>query len=367
MLVPRNMSNGENLLGLIDQRPFMDSLADQIIAKYGNDNEGGEVIDLSSMQAVKKRRRSMPAKYAPPKTLSPVKRAKSGSKSITYTKHEVINVRPSSSSRVQVSQTQCTALARLDDSTFSSKEIVLSRANRLAVKSQEFQIMGLNEYYNDLLNGDTDVANLLCCAVHTTLKGTFSMSSQLLLPNLPSHSIPIFRFDKNQMPYFILLCREPESEEAPSEILKDINESICQKSFLIYQLLLKLQSGINGQSEQEQHFINNAQQQKLLQQYLKMLVLNNEVVQAARRHLEALYGKDLPNPAIFDVIVQIDADNKPHFKFIAFPKNAPFDLNDSLSNYDKTITVFSKQIYEYIYANSLSPKTAKSKFVRTRM
>lgn len=359
------MTSGENLNGLIDQRPFLDSLADKMMAKYGNETDNGEVIDLSSMQVVKARRRSMPVKYAPPK--SQVKKAKQRSKTITYTKHETIKVRPNSSSGVEVSQTQCTALARLNDSTFSCS-VFTKHINRPATTNQEFQNMELSEIYNALLQGDTELANLLCCIVQTTLKGAPCLPSQIPLPKLPSHSVPIFRIDKDRVPYFILLYRDPQSAEASSKMLKDINKDICQKSFLIYELLLKFQSGENDQNcEQEQHSSNIEQQQKLLNQYLKTLVLNKEVLQVARQHLEDLYGKDLPNPIIFDVIVQIDAFYKPLFKFFAFPKTAPFELTDSLPDYDKTIISFSKQIYCLIYSSNLSSKTTMSKSVRTRM
>lgn len=348
-LVLKNTSSNGNLFG----RQFIDSLADKMMEKYGKDTDNRDVIDLSCMQVVKKRRRSIPVKYASLKA-EQQSGGKKRSKTITFTQQEVINVMPSTSSRtLPAFQAPCTTIARMEDTTVSCF-VSDKHFNRVAASNQEFQSRELDELYKALLQGDAEIADLLCCVVNTTMKGAACLTPEIPIPKLPPHSLPLFRFDKNRVPFFIMIFNNPQSRESPARQFKDLNDDIIQKSSLIYQLLLKHQSSEGDQSEREQSFENTDQQKTLLLQYLKKLLQDSRAVEAARQNLEALYGNELPNPGIFDVIVTLDGHNKPLFNFYAFPKTASFDLSDSLPNYDPTIHCYSKSIYELIYQSNRS-------------
>ncbi len=344
---------------------FIDSLADKMAEKYGGGGGGdttsnAEVIDLSCMQVVKSRRRSVPVKYVPapkPAAGGATKRSKSTT-SITFTQQEVINVTPSCSTPVgktprNTTNTTTISLG-LDDSS-SSRPTKLSSRTAAKLSKEEYHYR-LGELHSSLLlQGDAELADLLCCLVHTTMNGSPCLTPTVPLPKLPTHSYPVFHFDQNRVPFFILFREDfvstcAEELRSPAELLKDVDEEMLQKSRSIYEFLLKHQA----RQRRRQHFANIEGQITLLRLYYRTLLQDERALEEARQSLQTRYENDWPNPRIFDVLVQVDEHSNPSFKFFAFPKSVPFDLQEFLTNYDPTILSYSKNIYELIYQEHLS-------------
>ena len=354
---------------------FIDSLADKMAEKYGGGGGGdttsnAEVIDLSCMQVVKSRRRSVPVKYVPPP--KPVaageggaatKRSKSTT-SITLTQQKVINVTPSCSTPVRktprnTTNTTTTISLGLDDSS-SSRPTKLSSRTAAKLSKEEYHYQ-LDELHTSLLQGDAELAHLLCCLVHTTMNGSPCLTPTVPLPKLPTHSYPVFHFVQNRVPFFILLREDfvstcAEELRSPAELLKDVDEEMLQKSRSIYEFLLKHQA----RQRRRQHFANIEGQITLLRLYYRTLLQDERALEEARQSLQTRYENDWPNPGIFDVIVQVDEHSNPSFKFFAFPKSVPFDLQEFLTNYDPTILSYSKSIYELIYQEYLSSTSTET-------
>ncbi|KAH9408084.1 hypothetical protein TYRP_011741 [Tyrophagus putrescentiae] len=331
--------------------------------KYGEGGGGdttsnAEVIDLSCMQVVKSRRRSVPVKYVPPPKPAAAgeggaatKRSKSTT-SITFTQQEVINVTPSCSTPVgktprNTTNTTTTISLGLDDSS-SSRPIKISSRTAAKLSKEEYHYQ-LDELHTSLLQGDAELADLLCCLVHTTMNGSPCLTPTVPLPKLPTHSYPVFHFDKNRVPFFILFREDfvstcAEELRSPAELLKDVDEEMLQKSRSIYEFLLKHQA----RQRRRQHFANIEGQITLLRLYYRTLLQDERALEEARQSLQTRYENDWPNPRIFDVLVQVDEHTY------------PLIYRSFLTNYDPTILSYSKSIYELIYQEHLSSTSSET-------